>query len=245
MGGSRLDIIQKLQREILSLGGMPAPAKGTELPQGLGILKDHFPHGTLPTGAMHEFMGATAEDNAATSGFIAALLSTCLPQAGALVWISPEAIVFPPALTSFHVEPHHIIFIHPANEKDLLWVTEEALKCAGLRAVISEMKDLQSGHSRRFQLAVEKSGVTGFILNRSQGSQNANNCVSRWKVNALPSETEDGLPGVGHPHWDVELMKIRNGRPGRWELNWTGKGFQPSSKRTISPFVGQDHKLTG
>jgi len=241
----RSDIIHELQREILALGGIPAPLQGTELPDGLEELKGHFPHGALPTGAIHEFLGSSLEDGAASAGFIAALLSSCLPHPGAVAWISSERTVYPPALSNFRMEPHHILFIQPTHEKDLLWATEEALKCQGLRAVITEMKDLQSKHSRRFQLAVESSGVTGFILNRSQGTLSANHCVSRWKVTALPSQVLHDMPGVGHPNWDVELLKIRNGKPGRWHLYWTGDTLQPSHKAAATMPEELDHKLTG
>ena len=215
------------------------------MPMGQAFWKHHFPDGTLPTGAVHEFLGTTQEDMTTTSGFIAALIATCLPQYGATVWISPEPLIFPPALCAYKMEPHQVIFIHPSNEKDLLWTTEEALKCGGLRAVIAETKDLGAMPSRRLQLAVEKSRVTGFLLNRTRGNPIANNCVSRWKVTAAPSITEDELPGLGHPRWDVELRKIRNGKPGKWTLEWSGEGFVHVSRQFEIPKEEQGHKLTG
>ena len=37
------------------------------------------------------------------------------------------------------------------------------------------------------------------------------------------SETRpDNMPGISFPRWQVELLKIRNGKPGRWQLEWTG-----------------------
>jgi protein ImuA len=245
MKPDRSDILHQLQREILALGGMPVPTKENELPDALSFLKEHFPHGTLPTGAMHEFMGSTPEDGAATLGFIAALMSSCLPSSGAVAWISNESTIHPPSLSHYRLSPHHVLFIHPARENDLLWVTEEALKCSGLRAVIAELKDLPSKQSRRLQLAVEKSGVTGFVLNRDNKFQNANHCVSRWTVRATPSESENGLPGMGMPKWEVELLKIRNGRPGRWMMAWTGQELRTIMMEQALPGLPQDHKLTG
>jgi protein ImuA len=245
MGNSRADIIQQLQREILSLGGLPSAPKGSTFPSGPAFWKQHFPEGTLPTGAVHEFLGTTQEDMAATTGFIAALMASCLPQHGATVWISPEPLIFPPALCVYKMEPHQVIFIHPSNEKDLLWTTEEALKCGGLRAVIAETKDLGAMPSRRLQLAVEKSRVTGFLLNRTRGNPIANNCVSRWKVTAAPSTTDDELPGLGHPRWDVELRKIRNGKPGQWTLEWSGEAFAQVLSHLQIQHEEPEHKRTG
>lgn len=47
--------------------------------------------------------------------------------------------------------------------KDSLWAIEEALKCNALIAVVGEITELTFNDSRRLQLAVEKSHVTGFI----------------------------------------------------------------------------------
>jgi hypothetical protein len=33
------------------------------------------------------------------------------------------------------------------------------------------------------------------------------------------------LPGVGFPHWKVELLRIRNGIPGVWCVHWSGGRF--------------------
>jgi protein ImuA len=30
----------------------------------------------------------------------------------------------------------------------------------------------------------------------------------------------DDLPGVAFPRWQVELLKVRNGKPGIWQLEW-------------------------
>jgi protein ImuA len=36
---------------------------------------------------------------------------------------------------------------------------------------------------------------------------------------------EDGLPGVGFPRWQVELLKVRNGNPGCWQVEWVAGSF--------------------
>src|ERR1700684_950556 len=104
---------------------------------------------------------------------------------------------------------------------------EEALKCSGLAAVVGEMPELSFTTSRRFQLAVEQSRVTGFVLRSHPRNLNTNTCVSRWKIKPLPSHAEDDLPGLGFPRWQVELQKIRNGKPGVWQVEWAAGGFRP------------------
>ena len=71
---------------------------------------------------------------------------------------------------------------------------EEALKCAGLAAVIGELPELSFTTSRRFQLAVEQSRVTGFILRSNPRNLQPNACVSRWKIKSLPSFLKTDSP---------------------------------------------------
>jgi protein ImuA len=36
----------------------------------------------------------------------------------------------------------------------------------------------------------------------------------------------DGMPGVGFPRWNVQLLKVRNGKPGAWQIEWSADGFR-------------------
>lgn len=221
------DIINQLQKDILVLQGFKAPNGGTALDIGLGHLETAFPNGCFPTGAVHEFLTSTSEHGAATSGFITGLLSGLLRKEQVCVWISISRTLFPPALKSFGVEPDRIIFIDLKREKDVLWAMEEALKCEGLAAVIGEIKEISFTASRRLQLAVEQSRVTGFVIRQNPRNGNTIACVCRWKIVPLPSELEGNMPGVGFPRWNIELLKVRNGRPGVWQMEWSGSRFQP------------------
>jgi len=121
---------------------------------------------------------------------------------------------------AFDVEPDRVIFIDLQREKDVLWATEEALKCEGLAAVVAELREISFAQSRRLQLAVENSKVTGFILRNDLRKLTATTCVARWQVTPLPSGVADDLPGVGFPRWQVDLLRVRNGSPGSWKLEW-------------------------
>lgn len=79
--------------------------------------------------------------------------------------------------------------------------------------------------SRRFQLAVEHSGVTGFIHRFCPRVENATACTARWKITPLPTTAIDDLPGVGHSNWEVQLLKVKNGRPASWNITFSGGRF--------------------
>lgn len=225
---TKAEIRAQLQQEILALQGFrPAPS-GTQEATGLGRILESFPHRRFPAGALHEFLYAAPEDGAATAGFLAGLLGGLMKK-GPVVWVTPRHCVFPPALKQFGMDPESVLFVEERREKQALWVVEEALKTAAVSAVVGELRELDFTASRRMQLAMEQSGVTGFLLRR-QPRNLATAFVARWQVRPLASVIEEGLPGVGFPRWEVELLKVRNGQPGRWELEWVDGQFRHPSK---------------
>jgi len=223
-GPKRSSIVHDLQCEILRLEGFKA-SRCTSFDAGLGSMANAFPNRTFPLGAVHEFLSSSAEDNSATIGFITGLLSSIMGISGTAMWISTNRRLFPPSLKNFSVQPDRIIFVDLQNEKDLLRAMEEALKCGALTAVIGEMEDISFTASRRLQLAVEESQVTGFIVRPNYKKVNTTACVSRWRITPLPSGSIEDLPGVGYPQWKIELLRIRNGRPGVWNFRWQNGRF--------------------
>jgi protein ImuA len=136
-----------------------------------------------------------------------------MQQGGVCIWISTSRSLIPPALKSYGVDPDRIVFIDLKREQDILWTMEEALKCSSLSAVIQEIGEISFTEARRLQLVVEKSRVTGFILRENTRKLSTTACVARWKISSIPNELEDGMPGLGFPRWNVELLKVRNGNP--------------------------------
>lgn len=225
----RSDIIAELRANILRLEGF-RPENNALTDVGLGPIKDAFPNASFPLGAVHEFLSARAEDAAVSCGFIAGLLAPLMGANGTSLWISSSRTLFPPALKTFGIQPDRFIFLDLQREKDVIWAMDEALKCGALSAVIGEMQDISFINSRRFQLAVEQSQVTGFILRHNSRKPNITACVSRWRITSLPSDRRvsgmaDDLPGVGFPRWRVELLRMRNGGSGMWDVTWKEGGF--------------------
>jgi protein ImuA len=248
MPEAKKDIISQLQKDILLWQGFTPPAAGVAKGIGLGPLESAFPNGVFPTGTIHEMVCPTPEQAAATSGLMAGLLSSLMKCGGACLWIGTSRKLFPPSLVAFNLEPDRMIFIDLQREKDVLWAMEEALKCEGLAAVIAEVREISFAQSRRLQLAVESSKVTGFLLRNDPRKLNTTTCVARWQVTPLPSEFEDGLKYVGFPRWQVELLRVRNGSPGNWNLEWIDGCFVPVEEKvgiTKERFVPGEETATG
>ena len=229
MVSTRANIFSQLEKEILHLQRFK-PLHAGGLDAGLSIIKEAFPNETFPTGAIHEFFTTGNEDGTASFGFIAGIMSSLMQCGAPSVWVSASPLIFPPALKQFDLDPHKIIFIQAKKSKDILWTIEEALKCDSVCTVVGEIGEINLFESRRLQLAVEESRVTGFMV-RKNPKNLATSFVTRWKIKPLHSETASGIPGIGFPKWNVELLKVRNGKPGKWEMIWRDGRFELGQER--------------
>lgn len=243
---AKRELFQKLQQDILLWQGFKPVAAGKVERIGLGEIEDTFPGKVFPKKAIHEFITVHPEHSAASYGFIAGLLSVLMENGAACVWASTSRKLFPASLSLFNVEPERIIFIDVQTEKEVLWITEEALKCEGLAAVVAEVNSLSLIESRRLQLAIESSGVTGFILRKDENRMASTVATARWRISPLPSQTEEGMPGLGFPRWQVELLKVRNGNPGSFVLEWAGEKFEEIKKAKKQPvWAGAEGRQIG
>ncbi len=228
------DIIEALQKQILTIQGNKPPADGSAQ-LGLGLMESAFPGNTFPQGAIHELVSFSQEDASCTNGFVSVVLNKLMQKGGQCIWISTRRKIFPPALKTFGVDPERILFVDAWKLKDALWVIEEALKCDALNAVVGEINEINFNDSRRLQLAVEKSKVTGFIHRHQPKQINALACVSRWKIKSAPSSLHNQMPGVGFPKWEVELLKARNGKPDKWTVQYAPQGLEYITEKVIAP----------
>lgn len=226
------ELAKRLQAEINRMQGL-GNIRG-EVKAGFAPFSSAFPGNVFPTGAIHEFISYEPADAASTSGFMAALGGLFMKDGGLCVWVGNGTKVFPSALSHFGLGPDRIVFINASAQRDLLWIIEETLKCEGITLVVGEIKELGFTESRRLQLAVERSGVTGLVHRHKPRSENAVACTSRWKITSRPSIVYDDLPGMGYSCWDVELLKVRNGRPGSWQIGWSGDGFVPAGRQPVA-----------
>ena len=232
MTAEKQEILAKLKQQLLEVQGFkPVPiASGDGF--GLGPIEACFPTKVFPTGTIHEFLAENPEDAAASEGFIAGLLSKLMEKGSSCLWISKNRKLFPPSLEAFGADPQQIIFIDLYYTKEILWVMEEALKCEGLACVIAEISDIDFAQSRRLQLATEKSRVTGFILRKEpKSSRSATACAARWQIKPHPSEIINGIPGVGNPRWEVNLLKVKNAEGGSFLIEWAEDRFAPIEAR--------------
>ncbi|MDQ8003483.1 MAG: Error-prone repair protein ImuA [Pedobacter sp.] len=232
-------IIDRLQKQILDLEGYKSEAQQQQSKLDFAIIEKHFPNQVFPTGTIHEFVSGQPEHMACTSAFIFALLSKLHSNKGIYVWIGKQRQLFASSLIFFGIHPHQIIFINLVKQKDILWATEEALKCRSLSGVISELEGITFAQSQRLQLTVEKSKVTGFILRTQTDRIHATACAARWQITPIISENQENLPGVGFARWKVELLKVRNGSTASYTITYKHRKFATEQAAKTYPFTHQ------
>lgn len=91
---AKKDIISRLQKDLLIRQGLKKKGGGIPVDMGLGRINVAFPNHTFPLSVIHEFSYTNAEDNTATCGFIAGLVSPIMQSGGIVFWLSPAPLYF-------------------------------------------------------------------------------------------------------------------------------------------------------
>ncbi|HXS41917.1 MAG TPA: damage-inducible protein [Stellaceae bacterium] len=192
------------------------------LPFGVPALDERLPQGGLACGALHEIggNGFGAVHGAAAALFTAGMLARL---SGPIFWCLSRRDLFAPALAGVGLHPDRVVYAEAKDDAAVLLCMEEALRHAGLAAVVGEVSRLSMTASRRLQLAAEASGVTAFVLRRWRSVAAAEEfarttaATTRWRIAAAPSSPLP-VPGIGRPRWIVELIRSRAGECGIWEM---------------------------
>ena len=214
MSAAREQVLSELRERIANLAGSGAKHAGC-LPFGVSEIDAILPGGGLIYGSLHEFAGGGAGtvDGAAAALFVAGVAAR---TKGKIVWCLTRPDLFFPALAQAGLHPSRVIFVESDKEEDVLANMEEALSYGGLGAVVGELVRLPMVHSRRLQLAAERTGTLAIIVRRWRRQPEANDfgqptaSTTRWRVSVMSSE-ELPVPGVGRGMWLLELMRSRAG----------------------------------
>ena len=175
---------------------------------------------------VHEIFGEAA------SGFTLALAARLTSHH--FVWIGQnfahleQGGPYAPGLAAFGLKPERMLLIACEDTAGVLHAAEEALKAGVFDCVILEpwgaAKALDLTASRRLMLAAAQGQSTALML-RSGAHEAPSAAAFRWHVRAAPSVSafevgfgSSGFPGF--PRFDVELTRARNGRLGRWLMEW-------------------------
>ncbi|HYE50364.1 MAG TPA: hypothetical protein VEB20_12290 [Azospirillaceae bacterium] len=229
-------LLAELRDRVRRLEGIGGGDGTAVAPLGVPDLDRHLPGGGLPLGAVHEVVGPDPRlDAGAATGFAAVLLGRLSAGRGPVLWVARGRDLYAPGLAALGLDTDRLILVRADGDADALWAMEEALRCAAVGAVLGEAGEPDLAASRRLQLAAEAGGVPGLLLRLGPRRVGTSACVTRWRVEAVPSGAAGvavglgqddgagvGLPGLGPAAWRAELLRCRGGRPGAWLLAWLG-----------------------
>lgn len=214
--------LEALRRRVRALE-TPVPKTGAAdpvLPFGDPRVDGCMPENGLPLGRLHEIAGTgiEAETGAVPAAFAAGLLAR-LSGRGAILWCFVRDDLYGPGLAAHGLAPEHVVRVAARSDAEVLSVLEEGLRTAGFAAVLGEVGAFGLTAGRRLQLACEHGGTTAFVLRRWPFGGRAarpapTGAVTRWQV--APASSDSDEPGLGPPHWRVDLLHCRGGRPGSW-----------------------------
>ncbi|WP_428482256.1 ImuA family protein [Pyruvatibacter mobilis] len=216
---SRLESPQEA-RPALSLG---EAALDRRLTGGCGLI----------LGGLHEIVGSAYPDMGAVSGFAAALGARLMAQGSppakrALVWVVQGTgshdlgLLYGPGLRMLGLDPRQLVLVRVRDDREALWVTEEALKTPDLAGVVAELGggrayDLKA--SRRLQLAAEKFGRPALLL--AGHAAGASAALTRFRISSAASAANPLTPAApGRLRFSVHLDRVRGGAPCHFLMEW-------------------------
>lgn len=180
--------------------------------------------GVLARGQLHELFAAGAADTASVMAF-AAMLGQRL--GGAVVWLREEQAE---RRTRLHMPGFSELGFNPAllhlgllpDADAVLRAGADVLRCCDVGVAVIELwrnpRNLSLTTTRRFQLAVEASGVTALLL-RIDAQPSPSAAATRWSVRSIASRPL-AANAPGHPAFELELLRQRGGGRGHWRLEW-------------------------
>jgi len=175
-----------------------------------------LPYGGLPLGCVHEVRSSGLACGIAFAAMLAARISS---PGGQIVYVASDRTFHPLGLLAYGVQPERLIHVAVRRPLDLAWATLEALRCPQVDAVLAVVKIADLTLCRRFQLAAESHGATGFLLTdvASRATTPVASVITRWQVSPIPAPPESTFE---EPCWEIELSYCRGGRPGQWNAVW-------------------------
>jgi protein ImuA len=199
----------------------------THLSLGMAGVHAHLPGPGLACGVLHEIAAAAHGDRPAAFGFVFALVAAALrARPGPTVLVVQRRCLtdfgapYGHGLAQLGLDPGRLLLIGTGSEKDALWALEETLRSPARPAMVAGAiaGSLDLTTSRRLNLAAA-SHATPLVLLRSSSATGTSAAATRWRIASAPAAL-DAFGAFAHPRWGLALERCRNGRTGKWLIEW-------------------------
>lgn len=177
-----------------------ASAAGVALATGHAALDAQLPGGGWPVGALCEILQAQ-------SGLcewrllLPALLAVCTP-AQRLVLVGAPFVPFGPGLSAHGLQPRALLWVKADALAECLWAAEQALRCAGVAALLVWLPKARSDHLRRLHMAAHEHAKLLFVMRPAAAQDESSPAVLRLLVGGQAAD-------AGVDALQVQVLKRR------------------------------------
>lgn len=155
-----------------------ARAPGRVLATGDAVLDAQLPGGGWPLGALTEILQAPGVH--AEWRLLLPALVHC--GAGAVVLVGAPQVPFVPALAAQGLPAHRVLWVDAPVASQRLWSAEQALRCAGVDAVLAWLAPVRPDQLRRLQMAAAEYAKLLFVLRPEQAQGESSPAVLRLRL---------------------------------------------------------------
>ncbi len=203
-------VIEHLRRQLLRC--QIAHSTQAIISSGYQSFDQLLPESGLPSGSVIEWISDTPGLRATTIALRCA--AGFLEKPGALAVVDSFNDFHPMSLSHLGIPLSRLLLVRPccsstavlsqAERSAALWALEQLARCPGVRVMMTWIDRLSPTAQRRLQLAVEKSGVTVFLMRPATALRQTSWADLRFCVqSSAPTETTSS-------HITVRLVRSKN-----------------------------------
>lgn len=160
---------------------------GVTLTTGHAALDAQLPGGGWSVGVVNEILQPDAVHNE----WRLLLPSLCRAPAGVVLLVGAPHVPFGPALVAQGLDPRRLLWVAASVTAERLWAAEQALRCAGVTAVLVWLLQARAEQLRRLQMAAQAHGKLLFVMRPAQAQ--ADSSPAALRLLALNQPGHDAL----------------------------------------------------
>ncbi len=164
---------------------------------GQALLDAQLPGGGWPVGALTELLQANGVH--AEWQLLAPALAHC--GTAAVVLVGPPHMPFGPALAARGVASQRLVWVQTTVAAQRLWATEQALRCAGVDAVLAWLPQARADQLRRLQMAAAEYHRLLFVMRPANAQHESSPAALRLRVEPMvvPAAVSKGVSTAQSP----------------------------------------------
>ena len=137
--------------------------------------------------------------------------------------LQEDGALYGPGLHALGLDPGRMALVSARDGAEALRIVDEATRSGAVCAVVGDLRrgarKLDLALTQRLNVHAQQTSTLTLLLTPDLDGTSA--AMSRWRVATAPSRAPRRY--LGGPTLDLELVRNRLGRPGRWTLEWSSE----------------------